>query len=430
MSNNVTSLLHIFSFVHASRHHEHLAGVGFAYANLPEVPKHKPQNILARALPHQILAYVADRRLSKSGAADTVGNLRLADLHARLRASVVGTSSDVTPSGPADMVADCFALVEDRLGNTVREAIVEHRSKSDRLLARYGVLLDRAVRDVSLDECVEASDGDAQDWVQAVDDAILVSCALNNDDEPSARRALNALAARYIEPVKNYCRFKINSKDDANDVGQNAWIRIQSSLHQFDPALASFQRLALRQADYAVKDYYRLRGGTDSDAWDRGGSSPRFMDERCLKAVLGEVFKTTRPPHQPIAYGYCRLLQYKPTEVVDSYADEKLDALSERFSREFRRIFNLEGETFDEVFDGFRRSMDQPLSEITKAPKTRAAYVNLLDRIVGSTVLREYFVGTTLREHSADVVRWWSSVDRHVIATLAKNPDLADCLSD
>jgi hypothetical protein len=123
-------------------------------------------------------------------------------------------------------------------------------------------------------------------------------------------------------------------------------------------------------------------------------------------------------PHEVIAFGYVKLLQWKPTRVVAELSDTALDGLADRLEEEYFRFVPL-----PEVRDAFaplRQNLSRHVPDCDADPRAKEPYASLADRVAGHTLLREYFPTTGTAE--AAVTRWWAAVKRVVAEEVLRLP--------
>lgn len=415
-------------------------------------PQKDPQKeLLDRALPSQVLAYVAEELTPAESAPRDYQDLSLDELYRVLDGLHVGTDG---------LVQNCLVSVEERLGKTVGEIIIDGRSKRDYLLDRYGHIQGRRAADTkvreyvvagseglrqsdreSVPECIQQS---IQQWTGAVQDAVLVAASLQARVDSPGRKPTDLLVARYEKQVRGHCNMICDGPEDAKGVAQEAWFKALEKLERYDPALGSFGAFVKSYARFALRDRIRrdTRWGPNADDFgdsDREDSpytethrvtTSAYLDPSCVVEILKVIFDPEKLPHQELAYGFCKLLQFTPSEVVSEKSDQSLVKLEQEFMRDFFETFRLSPEIRDEVMPPFRAGLSRTLGEIATHGKTRESVSHLLERVAGETIFRDYYRSTVATEQAKDIVHWWNSVHNRVLAALAKNPNLSDCLSN
>jgi hypothetical protein len=138
-------------------------------------------------------------------------------------------------------------------------------------------------------------------------------------------------------------------------------------------------------------------------------------------AVYEELIRITfdgpSPPHQLLAFGFCKLLEWKPSEVVAHCSDTPLRALAEQFITAYVQKTLLAEPRIRSLFAGFRQRMECPVGEVLdeKTPQSHSA---LRGGVVSDTVLREYYTST--KDPAADVSHWWEAVRRRVVSAIQR----------
>lgn len=139
--------------------------------------------------------------------------------------------------------------------------------------------------------------------------------------------------------------------------------------------------------------------------------------------LLPKTFGGTSPPHQLIAFGFCKLLEWTPADIVKELSDIRLAELAQRLENEYIERPGLSRERLRPHFIPLHDRMKLPFEDAVTDDKTRGIYPQLPGRIVGKTTLRDYYTGTTESDWKANIVAWWWAVHRRVIAALSVSDD-------
>jgi DNA-directed RNA polymerase specialized sigma24 family protein len=282
----------------------------------------------------------------------------------------------------------------------------------------------------------------ARDYT-AADDATLAVWACARD-----RAAFDELHRRHHRAVRGYLRARTRNDDQTDEAEQATWIEVWHDVCAYDPARAPFQAFVKNKAKYAA---LHVRGGRqwrevpiaelmkrypdlpdDAAAWDlivkdtgsgrsvpeppdvgNGGPEPPSAAEFDL--VLETTFREPDPPHQYLAFGFVKLLEWKPRRVAAELGALPLSEVEATFEDEYVRESGLPDDTVRTRLAPLRDVMPRRLGEIVHAPRTRSVYAALLGRIAGETTLAEY-----ARSHGDGVpfehriVQWWFSTERRV----------------
>lgn len=82
-------------------------------------------------------------------------------------------------------------------------------------------------------------------------------------------QAFGQLYDLYVEKIYRFVYFKINSKEEAEDIVSNVFLKIWSYLTEYtEKEIESFSGLIYRVARNAVVDFYRQRASRPESAWE------------------------------------------------------------------------------------------------------------------------------------------------------------------
>jgi DNA-directed RNA polymerase specialized sigma24 family protein len=251
--------------------------------------------------------------------------------------------------------------------------------------------------------------------------------------------------------VDGFIRMRATQEADAQDISQNTWKTLHEKLALYDPS-RPFRPFALYWASIMLVRYYSAREARrkvevlfselrvrhpDLKEEDLGEVVARFRANStpsAEEAVIGAeeatrlagaydellhiTFDGPSPPHQLLAFGFCKLLGWTPREVVSRYSETPLRHLVEELMSGYAEKALLAEDRIRLCFERLRQLMEHPVGEVISDPKTQQTYRALLHRTVGNTTLGEYY--THPHEPTANIVQWWDAVRRRVLSTVQR----------
>ena len=139
--------------------------------------------------------------------------------------------------------------------------------------------------------------------------------------------------------VRGYIRARAPC-EDAEDVIQDAWLRIVKNWSSYKPERS--HNIVWVWAKYhcksAVAEYYRRREDTQEvQDGDAILSPSRSVAE--YEQLLEVAFAASADLHQLIIFGYVQLLEWRPAEVVADLSSQALEDLGNRFIMEYSARF-------------------------------------------------------------------------------------------
>jgi DNA-directed RNA polymerase specialized sigma24 family protein len=240
------------------------------------------------------------------------------------------------------------------------------------------------------------------------------------------------LVAKHQRRLLGYLRARVRNDEDAEDLAQQTLIEVWRHEESFKPELGSPWRFIRIWADIVLKRYWTkvqdeallipLGPGADEPDGDAAGFEPSHHPDFAAQVDASEAFLELlcraaachRPPHEVIAFGFCKLLGWKPGEVVASLSHASLRDLATRLEDDYRAFVPLL--SVQVALCPLRHKLDWPLRQCARDPRTRGVYEQLLDRQAGVTVLEEYYPADEAPE--AAVTHWWDFVKRAVFAEI------------
>jgi hypothetical protein len=210
---------------------------------------------------------------------------------------------------------------------------------------------------------------------------LLVMRAQQGDDE-----AFKQLWERHSKIVFGFLRVRVGD-EIARDILSTLWLFLrdgsktnpnQKGLDRFDPFRARFATFVKYYADHYRKQYY-ARGGKEilpGEIEDPDGKGENFsswvantldpsqsVEERLLRAeaarrLLRALGNSTSPPHQVVIFGFNRLLEWKPREIVGELSSDLLRWLETRLERDLAQDMLLARHEITHNFQTLRQNMD------------------------------------------------------------------------
>jgi DNA-directed RNA polymerase specialized sigma24 family protein len=227
-----------------------------------------------------------------------------------------------------------------------------------------------------------------------------------------------------------------------DDLVQATWVQVWEKLSTYDPEHGTFLHFARFWARIMARRYRDTvvgKGrevaisallGDRNDGADDSGRDPGQLgrpiasgsgadttaddpvDADVYNELLTLTFGTASPPHQLIAFGFAKAIDWKPRQIAATLANVPLRTLEARLEQAYIDQSDLADERVRPAFEPLRNRLEQRFEEAVRDPTTLATYPTLHARIVGETTLAEYFTG----EPTADITQWWYAVKRRVIA--------------
>jgi hypothetical protein len=141
-------------------------------------------------------------------------------------------------------------------------------------------------------------------------------------------------------------------------------------------------------------------------AMPRSPTIDGIIEASLFSDLVNRAFRSASPPHQLIAFGFCKLMEWKPGEIVTRLSDIPLRTLAKKLEEDYINC----GVSRDHVgayFKALHDQMDLRCYETIKDPHIGET---LRDQIVGDTTLRHYYKD----KPEADIAHWWEAVRRRV----------------
>jgi DNA-directed RNA polymerase specialized sigma24 family protein len=276
--------------------------------------------------------------------------------------------------------------------------------------------------------------------LQDLDDMALIEKA-----RQGSAPAFETLFSRHRAAVDAYIGSRVRRREDVEDISQDTWTEVLKKLSQYDSQRANFAAFAKNHAHWKMVAYYEELGERgrveilaqdllrnelpfeeESGATDilrRVKDSSPSPEERSEKAELFDrflkvAFSSSIAPHQLISFGFARLLEWRPREIVAELSEQFLRNLEARLEDDYSRILLGQKTYLRERLSPLREKMDCEVDDVIEDPNTRAVYAHLLNHLVGQTKLSDYYTIHGNPEQNID--EWCWSVKRRVLLELLK----------
>jgi hypothetical protein len=123
------------------------------------------------------------------------------------------------------------------------------------------------------------------------------------------------------------------------------------------------------------------------------------------------------PPHQALAFGFVKLLEWRPAEVVRELSPMRLTELTDKLEESLGEIGVCPRERLTDILSRMRTTFPKALRAILRDPRTRDTWHHLLDRSVGGIRFEEFY---TSANREANVVQWWDAVRKRIARDVAR----------
>lgn len=264
--------------------------------------------------------------------------------------------------------------------------------------------------------------------------------------------AFQELRRRYERKVYGRLRVRVENDMDAEDLAQRTWLEVWRHIADYNPARAEFIAFVLFWAGIILKRYYteqrapqarlllfsQLRRTQDDEEGSESetelarlslttaklasetmeealwSSKTALLLAEAYEELLRLTFNGASPPHQLLAFGFVKLLEWKPRTVVASLSSVMLGELEERLETAYLNRTQLKAEVAVACFTQLRGQMQETFGEVVREPITRRTYSHLLACVVGTTTLQQYFTASEEEGQADNIVKWWAAVRRRV----------------
>ncbi len=137
--------------------------------------------------------------------------------------------------------------------------------------------------------------------------------------------------------ARGYIRARI-PREDAEDVIQDAWLRIVKDWPNYDPKKGPPWPFAKYRCQSAIAEYYRRRRFDQSEENFDPSATPNPSPAE-YAWLLEVTFAAPGELHQLIVFAYLQLLEWRRADVVAILSDQALEDLGNRFVVEYSSRF-------------------------------------------------------------------------------------------
>lgn len=320
-------------------------------------------------------------------------------------------------------------ILKQRLRNTLDE-----ETKTWKHRPIYSALLDRIVGETTLSEyeADEPAKNHFASWwnnvkrLEVQDQDLYLAGQAQLKDEAVFRD----LHARHEKRLTGHIRARINNEADAGDTTQETWTDVWQNIQKYDPVHGNFESFFLSRARYKI-----LQANRRNRRWipvpvheadependittliDSLTAAPPtqtgdlLISRLLYRELVKRVFSGANPPHQLIVFGFCKLLELKPKEVVAHLSNTPLRDLAVRLEQDYFEKAQVHSSEVEKCFQPLHARMALKVDEVLTDSRTRATRDALAGQIVGDTVLRNYYGD----DPEGDITSWWDTVRRRV----------------
>lgn len=267
----------------------------------------------------------------------------------------------------------------------------------------------------------------------------------NKVDKDVRDRAMAQLYALYHKELIGYLRVRCPVKREVDDIAQEAWRHVFERIDRFDDRRGPFiaflkhwaqiatlrwlrdQRAHLAET-YLMSDLSEDRSGWSTDELTRQpvrswleNPEEKFSVYQQYMKLLDLTFATPSPPHQLLAFAFCKVLSWTPSVFVERMTDLDLRQIEAQFQNILVNEMPMEADTVRRALRHLKGILQKTFDEVIQDPATRSTYSNLRSSIIGETRLRDYF----RKEPEQNVSHWIYAVRRRTLAAWdEKGPNL------
>jgi hypothetical protein len=246
--------------------------------------------------------------------------------------------------------------------------------------------------------------------------------------------------------MRGFIRLQAPNDPDVDDLVQDAWLAVWDRMPSYERARGTaFMAFARPSAVFTLRRHYRKRRKLrererplsdlepGSDGSDVGRSEELHLgsvtddyplevevDWKVYEDLLRVTFGGPSPPHQLLAFGWSKLIaKWPPRRIVAEHSDTPLKELGAALERAYTEQSGLPSACIEPCFALLHRRMDLGFSEVVFERRTLEIYPELRGRVVGTTVLRDYYG----EDPEQNIAHWSGAVRRRVL----KAADTAAC---
>ena len=236
---------------------------------------------------------------------------------------------------------------------------------------------------------------------------------LTEIEEKRLRDALKGFISSHLD--------KIQRNNDLEDLVQETLLKVCERIHTYDPARGSFYSWLLIWARYVLMRYFEEKrryldkiiimseieikyknGEIDENTYNELTTSTTVWsprDPQEISEMLEKFYcflciafgEKGGYPHQQIAFGYIKLLEWKPQEIVRELSEKSLRKLAKDLENEYVEILKYaDEEKVRKCFKPLHQRIEKKLEEVIPT-RDRGIITISLSTIIGDTKLSDYW---------------------------------------
>ena len=319
-----------------------------------------------------------------------------------------------------------FEIMRERLGHTLDE---ELSGKTAREI--YTDLLTHTAGMISLSEFTAnlARRDYFNSWWRNIEKTDREDLHLVAKVRQGMEDAFAELNGRHNHRLTGYIRPRVDNDSEVEDFSQEIWLEVWQKLSIFDPVRGNFESFLINRAKYKIRELIDphpliriceltapdFEDGPDDQqtrlidllmAMPRSPTIDCIIEASLFSDLVNRAFRSASPPHQLIAFGFCKLMEWKPGEIVTSLSDIPLRTLAKKLEEDYINC----GVSREKVGAYFKALHDQMDLRCYETIKDSHIGETLRDQIVGDTTLRHHYKD----KPEADIAHWWEAVRRRV----------------
>jgi hypothetical protein len=141
--------------------------------------------------------------------------------------------------------------------------------------------------------------------------------------------------------------------------------------------------------------------------------------------LLRLTFGSASPPHQLIAFGFCKLLEWRPSDIVSSLSHILLWELASLLEDAYVRAAQPPVDRVERLrscFAPLHKAMHAPLAMLVAHGTVGKIDPVLLPCVVGQTTLSLYYTDNAdAKQSAADISHWWFAIERRLKGELSRD---------
>jgi hypothetical protein len=262
-------------------------------------------------------------------------------------------------------------------------------------------------------------------WRQTLAEAIRLTRAKEGNAD-----AFGELFINYEKAVFGFIMAHGANRTDAQEIAQETWKKIWQKIPTYDPCYGTFAAFARYWAGIMRRRCYEgisRRRRLEADLAHTPRTRLSVPDAMLLPLLYEELLRMTfgsaSVPHQLIAFGFCKLLEWRPSDVVSRLSHIPLRELTFLLEDAYIRAAQPPADRVERLrscFAPLHKAMYAPLAMLVSngtAGKTDPA---LLPCVVGQTTLSLYYTDNAdTKQSAADISQWWFAVERRLKGELS-----------